>query len=129
MPGGIGYSKHFGLGIKRYALRYATRAASGNEVVTGVGFTPKIFVFLGSDSTAANINFSVGFDIVSTRRCLYIADNATYKTMGGTNSIMVRRDVLNNIYGYVSAVSNDGFTITWTLTGACSAQYTVLILG
>ena len=46
----------------------------------------------------------------------------------GATSIHILRDAGNHLEGVISAVGADGFTVTWSLTGACSVEVLVLCL-
>lgn len=103
--------------------------ASGAQTITGVGFTPKCIIFhssgvvggarsVGSGSWTSNtgVNSSNGISV----------NGVTSASGPGTPSISVAGgDTVSGNYqeGFVSATSDDGFTISWTQIGAGSVCF------
>jgi hypothetical protein len=113
------------IGIK---IGHLTRNAAGDQVVSGVGFNPSVVIFLAADDTTTNKNWSVGFDDGTTADNICGSYNGTrveYSTFGGVH---IRRDATNYLYGSISAKGADGFTITWTINGACTLDFIYLAL-
>jgi len=113
----------------KYALGNIARNTSGDEVVSGLGFEPVIFIFLCCHTTSILLNFSWGFDIVTTRRCIYVFDSMTETGLTNSYSIYIKQTAANQIAGLVSDTGVDGFTVTFTLTGVSNAQCTWLAIG
>ncbi len=105
------------------------RTTSGDQVITGVGFQPSVIIFMGYDNSPNTaMNWSIGFDTLTERRSLYQYEMGTMLGSLGTRSLYIRKAAANNIYGLLSEMGADGFTITWTLTGTCSCSYMYVAL-
>lgn len=99
--------------------------AAGTQVVTGNwGFTPARFNF---SANAGGDMGSIGFDDLTTRWCAILTTTAG---IGRTNySIYVGPSGTGAcIAGYVSAVGNNQFTVTWVKAGAPTGMATVQTL-
>lgn len=102
-----------------------TTTASGTQAVTGVGFQPKGVIFLANQ--ASSVEASWGLDDSETHRCLYDNDASS----DGTYELSILQSITgvqgSGIFyeGYVSSFDSDGFTITWTKTGATADTLTV----
>jgi len=105
-----------------------TKSSAGEEVITGVGFQPSVVIFFASDSPSANMNRSWGFGSLAHSGCIRCYDGQSNNGYQASRCIYIRRDVNNHIECYLSAVGADGFTLTWSLTGACTARYIFLAL-
>ncbi len=103
-----------------------TRNTGGDQVITEVGFKPRIIIFVTSDETIANMNWGIGFDDGIVHRCVYIYWNNTKSELSSNYSLIVSRDAGNYLFGSVSALSENGFTITWALTGDVGLDYMYL---
>ncbi len=107
-------------GVKVGSLTRDTSLASGTQAVTGVGFKPSAVIFLANviDTTQD----SIGYDDGTNKQVLYSVYLyiAGAHRLGGSNSILLVQDNNIAIYysGYISSLDSDGFTITWTKTGA-----------
>lgn len=95
-------------------------ATSGTEVITGLGVRPLIIFFIGRDNTDPNLN-SMGFDDGINVGC-YFSNTTTSTTAVGkvtqTQSIQVQTNAGAGWSAKITAVSSDGFTLTWTKIGA-----------
>ena len=109
-------------------IGYANRDSAGDQVITGVDFKSSVIIFLSSDGIASEINYSVGFDDGSTHMCLRIIHDGSMKNLMLTDSINIESDASNRISGYITTVSADGFTISWTLVGSVSNHFIYLCL-
>lgn len=98
-----------------------TRAASGDEVITGLGFRPSLVILLAADSVANNRNMSTGIDNGDSALCLEHFQGIAESHVEVSHSYHIRRTAVNHIHGEVSAFAADGFTVTSILTGVCSA--------
>ncbi len=117
------------LGKPGIKIGNGARSSSGNQVITGVGFKPGIVIFLASVDLS-QIAASQGFDNGTTHYCVWTLSSAT--GWGGdvdlAKSLWIQREVNHHLKGYISAMSTDGFTITWALTGTVSGAFVYLAL-
>lgn len=95
-------------------------AASTTQVITGVGFRPKrVKFYMGTTTAGSNVQYSVGEDNGTYATCVYDSSAVTGATNALDNTKSIRSQGSGgNQTGLISAFSDDGFTITWTLTGA-----------
>ena len=114
--------------LGRVKIGSNTRDAAGDQVITGVGFEPSLLIFMAVDTTGANMNYSIGFDQTSARFCITCMTNHTEMMLINAESIFIHRDMGNNLYGHLSAIGPDGFTIAWSLAGACATDFIYLCL-
>lgn len=91
-----------------------TRNSAGAQVITGVGYKASVFIFLtvveGDGQTAA----SIGFDNGTTKMCIYHKHASAWWRYTANNSLASESGVQDYLYGYITAIGADGFTITWT---------------
>ena len=123
---GAGVAATFGklaLGDTGVHIGNSARTTAGDQVITGIGFQPSVVLFFAVDTTVGNINLSWGFDTLTSRALTEIRENGTKNSYTPGYSIEIYRDISNWLVGLVSAVGADGFTITWTLTGNCGANF------
>lgn len=103
-------------------------AASGAQAVTGVGFTPKAVVFLSAVSSSAEM--SVGATDGANMGYLEDQQNITGATwLAGSGAVigLVQSNV-DFSRAVIASMDADGFTLTWTKTGAPAGTGTVLFL-
>ncbi len=105
-----------------------TRDAAGAQVITGVGFESSVIIFLCADDVPTNMNFSVGFSNLTTNRCLSFYNDGTESIISVGPCCYIERAGANFLSGAVSAIGADGFTITWSETGACVLDFIYLCL-
>lgn len=105
-----------------------TRNSSGNQTITGLGFSPSVVFLIACDSTATNINWSIGWDNVANCGCLNYEGTTPNILRSLARSISIWRNAGNNIDGLLATLDADGFTITFTLVGVCSAAIFYLAL-
>jgi hypothetical protein len=93
-------------------------SASTTQVITGVGFRPKRVKFYMANPTAGNnAAFSVGEDNGTYATCIYDSTPLTATTNAVDTAVSIRGQAsTGNQSGKISAFSNDGFTVSWTLT-------------
>ena len=94
----------------------AMASASGPQVVTGIGFTPKIIRFVsGHDADVAASN---GVSNNATDNCIYTRDSGTAGLSTNT-SIFINQSAISAYQAAaVTAFSSDGFTLSWTKYGS-----------
>lgn len=105
------------------------RNAGGDQVTTGLGFSPKLIIFFATDGLTTEHNFSWGFDDGTTHNVIYFYDDKTGNDQNLSASILIRQAAGQSLAGFVSAIGGDGFTITWTLVGARSVKVIYLAIG
>lgn len=99
--------------------------ASGTQAVTGVGFQATAVIFLlglvGADGA------SVGLSNGTIHSCIYEAGDRFQANT--SNALYYSNSAGSTLYaGVVSAFAADGFTVTWTKTGAPTGTATVTYL-
>lgn len=100
--------------------------ANGTQDITGLGFTPKLIIFLGQ---SASYNLSWGFDNGADHCSILQGANGNCFT-NTTRSIHVGSGSSNTYRGYVSATASGQFTVSWerygTPTGIATTFYVAL---
>ncbi len=105
-----------------------TRNAAGDQVIAGVGFESSVIIFLATDNTGANMNWSIGFDNGTIHRVLFQGTNGTVITINSSYSMYIDRGGGNRLMADISVIGADGFTLTWVLFGACAVDFIYLCL-
>ncbi len=116
------------LGKPGIKIGNGTRSSAGSQVISGIGFQPSIVIFLATDDTQSNMNHSTGFDIVTTRGTMYQFDNGTQASTATIWCIAIRRNVSNLLTAVLASLDIDGFTLTWSLVGSVSIDFTYICL-
>jgi hypothetical protein len=106
-----------------------TSVASGDVAYTGVGFKPRLVLFLDGQ-LAGGSQASIGFDTVSARGALYnnSAVSAGAWLVNTAFAIYSEQNGGVNHIGVVASFDADGFTITWTKNGASTGTHTIIYL-
>ena len=104
--------------------------ASGNQAVTGVGFTPKAVIFFGSVVNGLANDSSKGFSDGTRNFCLldYTTSGANWATTFLTaNCIYLFDDVgtANTNSATIASLDSDGFTVAWVRGGAPTSTMTI----
>lgn len=107
-----------------------TADATGTNSYTGVGFKPRAVLFFSVMSSANNSQSSWGFDTLTNHAVLADSDVSTEDsyTQGTGSSIYAFQASGAPVTSYEGALSSldaDGFTISWTKTGAKVGTITV----
>ena len=102
-----------------------TETASGDQSITGVGFTPKALLFIGGQNQSSEVAW--GLADASTEYGLAdrqgnVAD--TYGTSTSRWGTFIQTGSLE-YQGVVKTMDSDGFTITWTRSGTPSGTLTI----
>lgn len=110
--------------LKQYSSSFVrlNNAASGDQVITGVGFEPKVLLFCADTSNAvgqASWGSWAANGVNQVMNDYYTTTPNTYEH-SGSKSIWIQTSVGNQQQGNVSAVSSNGFTITWVKNGGAS---------
>jgi hypothetical protein len=97
---------------------YDTATASGTQAITGVGFTPSALTLFAALDTAGQASYGIGAPDMN--RCVVDKQNwvSNYWVPHADNAIYMIQT--SSIYsgGIVQSFDADGFTISWTKTGA-----------
>ncbi len=122
--------------------QWSGRATVGNDVITGVGFQPKVvLIWTGNydgtnDSIASYFQFGFGAAVDTTAAnqrsiFLYSADAAAISSTAANwdeNSVTIPGSASSQ--GYISAIGSDGFTVNWTVVdGVPNKMFYVCIGG
>ena len=116
-----------GVSVKVGHFTRDTATASGNQAITGVGFTPKALLFIGGQNQTTEINWGVsdGSTEYSLADRYGNADN-TYGISTSRWGTFIQTGSLEYT-GTVASLDADGFSITWTRistpTGTLSLSY------
>lgn len=118
------------LSVSQPALKVATftynvATATGTQAITGTGFKPRVVIFFQGCAGTSSMSFGfdngttklgVGDDSVDAAGC-YLPDT--------TQSIISAPSAGNNAKGHIQSLDTDGFTLSWTKTGAPVATITI----
>lgn len=121
---------------------FAANTSTGNQSVTGVGFQPKVIIFMVTNLTAAgslnDLNRSLGFAVSSTSRVAIgvVADDAHAphtahgRRQDNTKCITLIDPALSVIFAAdLVSMDADGFTINITTTDASARIISYIALG
>lgn len=105
--------------FKMGSFTRALNAGTGDVAYTGVGFTPKFIMFFGgvvNDDVATYNGYSDG----TSNSCLadYGYSSAGFNNWQNDSSIALYNSGATNEKAIVKSFDADGFTLTWTLSGA-----------
>ncbi len=105
-----------------------TTLASGTQAITGVGFAPKVVIFLmGSNSAGPGV--SAGVDNVSNYGAILnysaLTPTAWYSD---TNQSIWDTEATGEYRGHLSSLDADGFTVTWTKASLPTRTITIVYL-
>ncbi len=105
-----------------------TATANGTQAVTGVGFLPKAVIFLAGQTGTSKV--SVGFDDLTTGASVFqnIPGGVSFFNTQSGFSISVTDTAGTSYDGEVSVFGADGFTVTWTRSGAPTGTITIFYL-
>lgn len=94
--------------------------ANGDVAYTGTGFKPTEIIFLASDGTTPDN--SIGFDNATVHYALANVNGGAASTTTNTASIIVAANFgVTSQAAIVKTMDANGFTLTWTKTGAPGA--------
>jgi len=113
------------MGIEKVKVGYFTRNTSGAQSITGVGFKPKIVIFFAGGPSGTYRTGSFGFDDGVNPHCIGQPGDTDSNDDVSGESIQCFTSEGNTIYGHITSMDADGFTITWTQvgTGECWVKY------
>lgn len=124
---------------------WTSRTTTGTDVITGVGFTPKVIIIFASsydvafDTITGYIEFGVGGATDTTaanQRGMYLEAQDAIATTN-TDSYwhaaaaigFVLSDSSVNSVGVISAIGSDGFTVNWTAKDTTAMRLEYICLG
>ena len=115
-------------GLTRFTVGSFTRdqsTASGNQAITGVGFSPKGVIFLAGETGTSKV--SIGIDSQASRGAVFqnIPGGADFFNTDTVNSIYLTNAAGVSYSGKVTSLDSDGFTVAWTKSGAASGTATI----
>jgi len=115
-------------GIGNVKIGYFTRTPSegpGVQSITGVGFKPKVVIFFAGGPSGTYRTGSFGFDDGINAHCIGQPGDSDSNDEVPDISIQCFIDPTNSIYGRITSMDDDGFTITWTQigNGECWVKY------
>lgn len=115
-------------GMKLGTFTIDTATASGDQVITGVGFKPSNIIFLAGVN--ATTQFSIGFSNGTLNYCIlnYHGVAATQWAITTLYCLFFKQAVDVDYLGTVAALGADGFTITWVKNGAKTGTATILYI-
>lgn len=129
------------MGLSFFTGSFTSRTSVGTDVITGVGFTPKvIIIYSGGYDVAFNtitgyIEWCLGAAVDTTaanQRAIYVeavdgsGNSNTYSRWH--SSAVTIPDVAASI-GAISAIGADGFTVNWTVEEALANRLGFLCIG
>jgi len=101
-----------------------TTLASGNQAVSGLGFTPKaIIFFMCQNDVAHEVSWGVGDGI--NKGAVFETKDVNIWKVWTTVSIMDDHSGGNYYYGLINSLDTDGFTIAWTKVGLPSGTINI----
>ena len=117
-----------GASVKVGTFTRDTATASGNQAITGVGFTPKALLFMGGQASSAEIGF--GLSDGTNEQDLYDRHNIAADTWAIGNGRPLTFVQAENVdySGTIASLDADGFTITWTRAGTPTGTLTIMYL-
>jgi hypothetical protein len=94
--------------------------ATGSQAVTGVGFRPRLILFLAAEGSTSQA--SIGFDLAGSSRASISNRNASAADVwarSGTSYSIYAEQGSGNVYaGGVTSFDADGFTVSWVKSGS-----------
>jgi len=119
-----GDGQDWAVGIKNGSISRDTATATGTQAITGVGFKPSAVIFIAVVPGTSEV--SIGFDNGTINDCIYnYYSTAPGDWYGGAFSIFLSQTDPINYGGMISSLDADGFTISWTKTGAKTGTATI----
>ena len=102
--------------------------ASGDQTITGVGFTPKAVMFLsGVQSDTATVSWGIG-DGTSAGDLTDRSDASGGYEINSGESINMTQGAGAQAKAYISSFNTDGFVLTWIKAGSPTGTATVRYL-
>ena len=112
-----GTAPEWASGRKMGTTTYDTATDSGDQSITGVGFKPSLVLLIVGVNATAQISFGIDNGTAHYHAGFSAPDGNTWY-IETDRSIWLYQASGVYLSGLVSALGTDGFTITWTKTGA-----------
>ena len=113
--------------IKSGSFSRDSTTASGSQAVTGVGFLPRLLLFMAAAGYGKE--FSTGHDRAITPLSFAYYINTDKWMVSTSHSIRYIIDGTTTKYeGLIASLDADGFTITWTKTGSPTGTISIVYL-
>ncbi|MDO8533286.1 MAG: hypothetical protein Q7S17_00895 [Xanthobacteraceae bacterium] len=106
------------------AFTYDLSTATGSQAVTGVGFKPRAIIFMGAVSSGVGAWGMVGNDLADGAVSSLVVDTF-YPSGDAIIAVTVSGSLQQAV---VASYDADGFTLTWTKTGAPTGTATLYAL-
>ena len=123
-----GNAVEWAVGIKLGTFTRNTADANGDQVVSGVEFKPSHVVFLANVDGSGEVSIGFGDGTLNYAIASQYASTAGDWTPTPTKCIELWQTAAILYRGALTALGADGFTITWTKTGAKIGMATVYYL-
>jgi hypothetical protein len=123
---------------------WTSRTSTGTDVITGVGFTPKIILcfssahFASDNAFASDYNFRFGAAVDTTAANQYAlytystdaqATSNTESSWWASAVQATEAGLITTLKGVVSAISSDGFTVNWTSSDGSAHRIFFICIG
>jgi hypothetical protein len=105
-------------GIKIGTFTRAMDAATGDVAYTGVGFKPSHIIFL---TMLTDKSWSIGFDSSAAKYVIFMIGATNYSSASTASIYLIEDGTSKNQTAIVKTLGADGFTLTWTRTGATAS--------
>jgi len=115
-------------GMKIGYFVFDTATASGDQVITGVGFKPSHIILLAGIGNTSQA--SIGFDDGTVHYCVYNNHNTLADTWvpNVSYSLELIQNAATGSDGRITAIGADGFTIAWRKAGAKTGSAVILYM-
>ncbi|MBA7570544.1 hypothetical protein ES708_12296 [subsurface metagenome] len=109
-------------------IGHNTRNMEGIQLITGVGFQSSVVIFIAHAKSGTDHAGSYGFDDTTNHMCIYFSFGLDNLNHSYDNCMQLTPSLGNSLYAHILAVSNEGFTLSWTLQGTVFTNYIYLCL-
>lgn len=110
-----------GMGDMQFETGNLARNSSGDEVISGLSFAPKLVFFFSADQAVSD-TWSIGVDNGTKHACLQGINDGSDTIPSQSDSIWIGNPAGTYIHGSITALTSDGFTITFVLVNAITAS-------
>lgn len=118
------------MGIENVAIGSFSRDVSGvgTQNITGLGFKPKIIIFLARSEGGTYRIFSNGYSDKDNSHCLYSTGDLDLIRLTTVYCIVSLIDTPNWLGAVLTSLDADGFTLTWYGAGSITADISYLAM-
>ena len=99
-----------------------SKNASGDLVISGLGYEPSVVFIFSRCNDSAIIAMSWGFFTSSQQACVTIREDSVSQTLHIDRPVNVYKSAAHSMYAVFSSMDGGGFTLTFTLTGTVTAM-------